>query len=232
MLYSCNKKKDSNTSGSDAKHSVTYLHEIQISQYVDTIIAIPILPENPGGSAPVAVTFNGHPDWITVTPLPISTTPGSFASFALRFRPYSAGTYPVQFTVKWSSSDSQSYSFNVIVNELPDCVTYLAGNYKILSSNVPSYFDQNATGIVASDSVITYPPIHTPYFIKIVGLNMVIYAHLNCADKTINITPQYMNSDTYQGTGTFSNDSVFLRIIRSRMQPMEVDTSDLVMIRK
>jgi hypothetical protein len=139
-----------------------------------------------------------------------------------RFRPFSAGTYPVTFTTKVKSSDIQVYSFNITVAEASDCAPYLVGKYKEIqncSSSMP-YFH------LGQIFATKYP---NRVYIANPGGNQ---SYINCADKTIT-TPSAPGVYTdFYGTGSFSHDSVFLHVTYLNSAYKISDTCDIIMVRE
>ena len=221
-LYSCSKKKDDN----QLKYTVVRPSDIHISQYRDTIIAVPISPQYTSGvSEPVSITFGNHPAWaLFTTTSSASVTPDSIAIFPIRFHPYDAGNYPLAFNTKSSYGDMQSYSVNVVVDAAPSCSAYLIGSYNKVVIYDPRYLASSFTSITAGGNQDS---------VKIGFLS----ANINCMEKGINIPMQHTSRHTdYSGSGTFKNDTISFRIMRWNAGTLDidasVDTCDMLLIRQ
>lgn len=207
LLFSCAKKQDSTAEETTMRFTpILYLNNINIDECTDTTVILPItLRYVSGRKEEVTICMKDLPSWMTADTL--RGTPDYFGYITLTINPQSAGTFPVDLSIKGSSTE-QLYSFNIEIKEQELCSYIFTEPFKDsgFCTDRKRHFSNpkpkiRFTRIPNTDSFTfneTSPPL---------------YAILNCDKRSFTISRQANNNyfnNYYEGDGYITCNTVIV----------------------
>jgi hypothetical protein len=227
LFAACSKKQKNDVSqtATPMKYSVSFLPDVAITQYGDTTIMVPIVLKYISGTPePVKLFLTYKPSWVKGDTATLLAHPGDtlayvLSGFKLRFHPFDAGSYAINFAASSPSAGIEYYTFDITVAKAPDCAAFLVGEYNVIRKSV-QYGNTSWTTTVRS-----YSESNTVNFYGYI-------LHINCINDSITFSGSDKRGYWF-GSGRFTDDTIIFRDYAHIDEPStEDDTCDYILVRK
>ena len=151
-----------------------------------------------GTQEPVSLSISGLPAGVTSTFTPGSGTPTFSSILTLAATNAVKGTYPIK--IKGTSNTlSKEYSFNLVVTQ--SCAEQRVGMYSSTSSCDTGIADLQVVAVTGfGNKIDIFDPLDTT--------QTAVRAELNCDGNTLTVPLQTNNGLTYEGSGSFSANTI------------------------